>query len=159
MSETTETTASWREKIIDEHRLLEQSVERIRQALEPPRPEIGQPGAHAWASELSRQLVELHDQLCRHFRYEEQSGMMEELKERHPRATGDIDDLLAEHAALLSKSRRVINSLLSYSEDDVVRGAGLRRRMTGLLDRLDQHERRENSLIMDLAFSDLGLGD
>ncbi len=79
--------------------------------------------------------------------------------ERHPRASGEVDILVEEHARMLADSRRVIDLLLSYSEDDAVRGIGLRRRMNAILDRLDQHERRENSLIFDLAFSDLGQGD
>ena len=155
----TKTTESWREKILDDHRALDQAVRAVRSALEKRRPEIGQRGAHAWASELSRQLVDLHDQLCRHFRYEEQSGMMEDLTESHPRTSTQVGALLDEHTAILAESRACIDALLSYSEDDAARGAGLRRWMMAMLYRLDEHERRENSLIVDLAFSDLGLGD
>ena len=152
-------SADWREKILDDHRALDQAVAAIRRSIERPRPEIGQPGAHAWASELSQGLVDLHDQLCRHFRYEEQSGMMEDLMASHPRASGQVDTLVEEHVAMLAESRGVIAALLSYSEDQAELGIGLRRRMTAMLDRLEEHERRENSLVMDLAFSDLGLGD
>lgn len=152
-------TETWRDKILDEHRALDQAVTGLRQALTRPRPEIGQAGAHSWASALSRQLVDLHDQLCRHFRYEEQSGMMEELRQCHPRATTQVDVLAEEHVTMLAESRRVIAALLHYSEDDAARGVGLRRRLAAMLDGLEEHERRENALIMDLSFSDLGLGD
>ena len=77
----------------------------------------------------------------------------------HPRASGQVDTLVEEHAAMLAESRGVIAALLAYSEDQAELGIGLRRRMTEMLDRLEEHERRENSLVMDLAFSDLGLGD
>lgn len=152
-------TETWREKILDEHRALDDGVRRIRRALERPRPELGEIGAHSWASEISQKLLDLHDQLCRHFRYEEESGMIRELKETHPRASAEVDTLVEEHAALLEDCRRMIGALLSYSEDDAIQGVGLRRHMRAMLDRLDKHERQENSLIIDLACSDLGLGD
>ncbi len=152
-------TETWREKVVEDHRQLNEAVAGIRRLLEEPRPEIGQPGAHAWASEMSRRMVELHDHLCRHFRYEEQGGMMEDLMESHPRATGKVETLVDEHATMLEESRWMIGALLSYSEEAERSGAGLRQRLSAMLDRLEEHERHENSLIMDLAFDDLGLGD
>ena len=152
-------TEDWRERILDDHRALSQAVAAIRRSIDRPRPGVGQPGAHTWASQLSQELVDFHDQLCRHFRYEEQSGIMEELMASHPRASGQVDTLVEEHAAMLAESRGVIAALLAYSEDRAELGIGLRRRMTAMLDRFEEHERRENSLIMDLALSDLGLGD
>lgn len=152
-------TETWRQKIIEEHRELNEKVERLRGYLRKPRPELGSAGSHLWASELSQQLVELHDQLCRHFRYEEKSGMMEDIMRRHPRATGQVDELLDEHTVMLDESRELVTLLLAYSEDSKSADVRLRRRLNKLLDQLGEHERNENSLIMDLAYNDLGLGD
>ena len=152
-------TETWRQKILDEHRELEEKILELRSTLRKPRPELGTAGSHVWASEVSRKLVDLHDQLCRHFRYEEESGMMEDLMKRHPRASGQVDELRAEHSEMLAESRELVALLMAYSEDSKSAGVGLRRRLGALLDLLGQHERHENSLIMDLAYSDLGLGD
>ncbi|MDH3744742.1 MAG: hemerythrin domain-containing protein [Acidobacteriota bacterium] len=161
MQKTAQKTATeiWRQQVLEEHRLLNRTVAELRDFLERPRPKVGKEGSHTWAADLSKRLADLHDLLFRHFRFEERGGMMEEVVESHPRATGQVDNLLDEHTAILKESREIMAAALSYSEGNAGDERRLRRRLTALLDQLGEHERIENTLIMDLAYHDLGLGD
>lgn len=152
-------TEEWIDQVLDEHRELREALARLRGFLEGPRPEVGQKGAHRWSSELSSQLVTLHDKLFRHFRYEDDSGMVETLTQRHPRATRRIEELSDEHPAMLQEIRNLTFELLAYSEGRPRGDTAFRRRLTTLLDQLDRHERDETDLIQRLEYRDLGAGD
>lgn len=152
-------TDTWRNQVLEEHRMLNETIANLREFLDLPRPGLGREGAHGWASDLSKRLADLHDLLFRHFRYEEQGGMMEELVQSHPRATGQVDNLLDEHTEILESSRKIMSAVLAYSEAAAGADTRLRTRLSKLLDQLGEHERTENTLIMDLAYYDLGLGD
>lgn len=150
---------AWRERVLKEHRMLNQTVGDLRRFLAMPRPEMGEAGAHTWATDLSKRLADLHDLMFRHFRFEEKGGMMEDLVVSHPRATGQVDSLLDDHTRILEESRKIMAAVLAYSDGSATSERKLRRRLVTLLDRFSEHERAENDLIMDLAYHDLGLGD
>ena len=63
------------DRVLAEHRALDTQVGELETFLDAPRPTIGKVGFHTWAADLSGRLVRLHDELFRHFRFEEQSGM------------------------------------------------------------------------------------
>ena len=130
MPETT-TTHEWIETVLEEHRQLNAMVADLRLFLEAPRPEVGQKGAHAWSTELTRHLVQLHDALFRHFREEEEGGMMEELTEAHPRATGAVEGLVHDHEKILkdcvaARPRRWSTPMVSSPPTPLCAGASSR---------------------------------
>jgi len=150
---------TWAQQVLDEHRELRQKKDRLREYLEEPRPAAGTTGAHTWAAGLARQLVAFHDELFRHFRFEDEGGMVEEIKTRHPRVTGDIERLVGEHPELLGEVRKLMNEVLTYSEGHEPEDPSLRRRVKVLLNRIERHECEETCMIHDLELQDLGLGD
>ena len=150
---------TWAEQVLDEHRELRRKKDELRDYLRRPRPETGATGAHTWAAGLATQLVALHDELYRHFRFEEEGGMAEEIETRHPRATVDVERLMGEHPALLKKVRSLMDEVLTYSEGRAIEDPSLRQRVTRFLNRLERHECGETCMIHDLALLDLGLGD
>ena len=154
-----QSTDRWRKKVAEEHRLLHQSMAGLRSTLRRLEPATDELGPPAWAADLSRQLVEFHDLLGRHFRFEEKGGMMEDLMESEPRSTGQVHELIEEHAAVLDENRSLIALLLSDFEDAPAVCEDVRRRLSSMLDLLSEHERKENALVMDLALDDLGSGD
>ena len=85
--------------------------------------------------------------------------MMEDLMESEPRSTGQVHELIEEHAAVLAENRALINLLLSDVEDAPAANQDIQRRLSSMLDLLSEHERKENALVMDLALDDLGSGD
>ena len=155
MPETT-TTHEWIEKVLEEHRQLNAMVADLRLFLEAPRPEVGQKGAHVWSTELTRRLVQLHEALFCHFREEEEGGMMEELTEAHPRATGAVAGLVQEHEEMLRDLRRCTSGAMEYSDGVEPDDAALRRRITCILDCLHKHEVAETDLIQRLEYEEIG---
>ena len=112
------------QQVLEEHRQLEASIAAMRAFLEQPRPDIGDEAARDWSAQLSKDLVELHHLLVRHFRYEEDGGMMTDLSEKHPRADRWVDDLVDEHRELLHDVRSITESVMFYEEGRRAREPG-----------------------------------
>ena len=158
MPETT-TTHEWIKTVLEEHRRLNAMVADLRQFLETPRPPVGKKGAHTWSTDLTRRLVRLHDSLYRHFQEEEEGGMMEELTEAHPRATGAVESLVDEHEQILKDLRRCTNGAMEYADGVEPRNPALRTRIAAILDCLHRHEVEETDLIQRLEYEMVGVGD
>ena len=141
---------------LDEHQELRGIVAALEMFLELPRPEIGQKGYHTWASDLSGRLMGLHDKLFRHFRSEEEGGLLEELSSMNPRASGRIDALEGQHGEILEGIRTVMSASMRYSEGKEPADPRLRLRVKKVLELASEHERVETELIQELLYSDLG---
>jgi hypothetical protein len=155
----TKTTHEWIQTVLEEHRQLNAMVADLRSFLEQPRPAPGAKGAHAWSTELTRRQVVLHDALFRHFREEEEGGMMEELTEAHPRATGAVEGLVHDHERILKELRRCTTAAMEYSEARAPADLPLRRRLGQILDCLHEHEVEETDLIQRLEYEMIGAAD
>lgn len=153
------TTRAWVDRVLQEHRDLRQLITELRSFLDVPRPSLGESGFHTWAAGLSERLVKLHNELFRHFRFEEQGGMLEDLEREHPRAKRAVHDVLAEHPRMLRAARRLVADTLRYAEGREPEDRKLRRRVTRLLNQLTEHERAENDLILSLELDDIGAAD
>ena len=127
--------------------------------VEQPRPGAGDPGGHAWAVDLSKLLVTLHDKLVGHFHHEEQGGLFETLASREPGAIRQIDRLKGEHGEILDHVRELMSGALKYSEGAPTDDPHLRQRVTAVLDRLGAHEIAETELMQIVEYRDLGTGD
>jgi hypothetical protein len=144
------------EKILEQHEELRGEIRDLREFLDMPRPEIGVKGYHTWAATLSEKALKLHDKLFRHFRDEEEDGVLEELAMRHPGSTGKIEALKGEHGEILGGVRKVVDDTLSYSAGKEPPDARLRQRIHGILDKLGEHEATETELIQNIEYQDLG---
>jgi regulator of replication initiation timing len=149
----------WVEQMLAEHAKLRATLDDVRSFLDEPRPEPGSKGSHTWATTMSQHLVKLHDQLYRHFRAEEQEGMMRDLATRFPRAWRRVEMMLGEHAVILSEMRQLMSSAMEYGEGIRPEDTRLRRRLTSVLDRLDTHESGETELMQRMLYNDIGTGD
>lgn len=152
-------TEKWTDEVLRQHRELNQLVADLRLFLEDPRPEVNKKGSHSWAADLAGRLVRLHDALFRHFRFEEEGGMVEDVALRHPRAASAIDGIVAEHPVMLRQLRQLMTATLTYSEGQTPEDPGLRARVGTLLDCLEKHERNETELLQCLESQDLGAMD
>jgi hypothetical protein len=147
------------QQVSEEHRELRRKVFELREFLKMPRPRPGEPGAHTWAAALLQQLASFHDELCRHFRFEDEGGMVEDMVREHPRVANAAEALAAEHPELLGEVRWLMNDTLTYSEGHRPEDRALRRRTTDLLDCLRKHEQAEIEMIHRLECDDIGVGD
>jgi hypothetical protein len=152
-------TDQWAAQVLEEHEHLRELIADLKTFLEAPRPEVGVKGAHTWSSELSQRLVTLHDELFRHFRFEEEGGMVEELSVAHPRFADRIDEVVSEHPQMLKAVRNIMVDALSYSEGEKPEDPQLRRRVLAVLDQLSEHERKETDLIQRAEYRDTGAAD
>ena len=157
MTETV--TQSWVETVLAQHRHLNSVVADLKDFLFAPRPEAKEKGSHTWAVELSQRLLSLHDELFRHFRFEEETGVMEEVQLEHPEAAGKLHEILDEHPDFLKQLRQIVSDVLSYSEGVSPQDARIRRRITNLLDKLHHHEQEENHLFQRIEYRDLEAAD
>ena len=149
----------WIEQVLAEHRYLREAVDDTREFLDLPRPGLGAKGSHTWAVELSQRLVHLHDELFRHFRFEEKAGVIEDLTLRHPEAARELEEVLGEHPEMLREIRRITSDVLAYSDGERPEDPRLRRRIADLLEALSKHEEHETHLIQRLEYRDFGTGD
>jgi iron-sulfur cluster repair protein YtfE (RIC family) len=145
--------------ILEQHTELRDLTAKLREFLQQPRPEIGKPGSHTWASSLAATLTQYHDKIFRHFREEEQSGFLDELQEMHPHALHAIETLRQEHDRILADLRAIMAAALVYSEGKPLTSPRLRRWTLSLLDRIAHHEREETELFQEVHYHDLGIGD
>ena len=153
------TTHEWMRTVLEEHRQLRAMIGDLRAFLEAPRPAVGEKGAHTWSTELTSRLVKLHDALYRHFQEEEEGGMMEELMEAHPRATGAVEELVHDHEQILKDFRRCTTGAMEYADGVEPREPRLRRSITEILDCLHRHEVEETDLIQRLEYEMVGAAD
>jgi hypothetical protein len=149
----------WIEEVLEEHKRLRVMIAEIRQILSQPRPDPGLPGAHSWAADLSVRLVKLHDELFRHFRFEESAGLVEDVIERHPRAMDRLEAIVGQHPHMLRELRSIMSDALTYSEGKMPEDPRLRQRTLSLLDDLHRHEQEETDLFQRLEYRDHGAMD
>jgi hypothetical protein len=146
-------------EVLEQHRDIEGTIEKLKQFLEQPRPEIGVKGSHTWANQLAADLLVLHDKIFRHFREEEKSGFLEEITLREPQAIRTVETLRRDHDRILSELRELMSSAIVYSEEKMPESPRLRKWTLSLLDRLAQHEYEETELFQKVQYLDHGVGD
>lgn len=157
MTETV--TRKWVESVLEQHRHLRTVVAELEAFVDAPRPETGVTGSHSWAVDLSRGLLSLHDELFRHFRFEEEAEMMDEILEAHPEAANQLKEVLGEHPAMLSQLRLIVVDVLSYSEGVGSGDPQIRRRISDLIGAFHRHEQEENHLFQRIEYRDVGAAD
>ncbi len=135
------------DSILEEHRELLQEVHDLQDFLEAPRPRPASRSAMKWATGLSEKLLRLHDKLVAHFRAEEESGALDELRHRHPQALDDIALLQDEHEEVLQELRIILEACMVYAQGRPVEKPHLRRQILDVLHKLRRHERCESDLI------------
>lgn len=107
-------------------------------------------------SVLLKRLAEFRGLLERHFVVEEApDGFYETLRINAPRHIAKIDQMKREHSAFLADLDRVIArvKVCLAAKGEVLREA------QALTRRLWDHETREDSLLLDSIYTDLGQGD
>jgi len=150
---------AWLGQVLKDHGELMRLLTEFREFLVAPRPEIGIQGSHTWAATCACQLVDLHEKLFRHFRFEEQDGVLRDLAEYNPRALPEVEALEQEHPEMLEQLRVLVSDVLKYSEGQPPEDSRIRGRISGVLDQLAQHEKVEMELIQRVANREIGEGD
>ncbi len=136
------------QEIRKEHEALIALMRRLQAEVIAPR--------HSWTL-LAEDLRVFLKHLRRHFELEEEGGFMEDILWRWPQAASQVDALRAEHTRLLQEAERLI-----HRSDQVMNGPPARAWAEAchrLLSAIREHERKENRLIQELFYIDVGGGD
>ncbi len=152
-------TREWVETVLEQHRHLHTVVAGLEEFLDEPRPKAGVKGSHSWAVALSQRLLSLHDEFFRHFRFEEETDVMEEILVNHPEAAHKLNEVLDEHPEMLRELRRIASDVLSYSEGVRPEDPKIRRRIAELLAAFHHHEEEENHLMQRIEYRDVAAAD
>jgi hypothetical protein len=134
-------------KLYEEHRHLEQTLERLRALLSgTPQP--------ATAVSL---IDDIHGQLVSHFAHEEKGGYFAELLASKPRLRGEAERLLAHHPELLERLEEVRAEASRATETGDCRT--LSAAFDRFFERFEEHEHREESLLQGAHGTDIGATD
>ena len=106
-------------------------------------------------------LAELRDQLAMHFALEEAYGYFDDPIRVAPRLSALASALREEHQVLYAMIRDLADDVDELSRTESLSENGLRvvERFGEYYDRFQQHENRENELILEAYDSDIGTGD
>ena len=102
--------------------------------------------------ELRTRLGAAHAHIAEHFRFEEQNGYMDAVRKREPRLERTIQQLVEEHGQL----RRSLDALIGEATAATSLGDTLREEIREWIERVRQHEIRENDLVQDAFNLDIG---
>ncbi len=114
-----------------------------------------QPGSGANLVQIGTQLAAIHRHITVHFAFEEQQGWIDVVRRQEPRWEHAIGQLVQEH-------RQLANSLETLTEEaDAAKNLSqiLCEKILRWIDRVIDHETRENELFEDALATDLGAGD
>ena len=101
-------------------------------------------------------LAELRELLVLHFAREEgEDGLVTIVTADAPRHIHTLQELMAEHGDIL----KVIDSLRERIKKCLAESAGICEDSGSLIEMLQSHEARENEIISDALYTDLGDGD
>ena len=129
-------------RIAEEHRELQQTLRQLEQATETGR--------------IASLLESLHSQLELHFSEEEaDDGLAEAIPVSTPHHRRELEHLFDEHRLFISRIGTLSNRL-RLIEANI---ADLHDDMKTLCTDLRRHEARENSLLTEAVFTDVGTGD
>jgi len=117
--------------------------------------EIVQPGSGANLMQVSKQLAATDRHITDHFGLEEQHGWIDVVRRQEPRWEHAIGQLVQEHRQLVKSLKTLIE------EADAAQSLNLLlcEKILRWIERVIDHETRENELFEDAFVTDLGAGD
>jgi hypothetical protein len=104
---------------------------------------------------LRSRLETAHKHILEHFRFEEQDGYMDTVRNHEPRLGHSIDELAKEHGQLMNE----MDALLTEAAAASCINEPLRTKVSEWINHVRQHETRENQLVQDAFNLDIGLED
>jgi len=105
--------------------------------------------------ELCARLDATHTHLAEHFRLEEQNGYMDAVRKREPRLERKVQLLAEEHPQLAQS----LEALIREAKVATSLGDAIREEVRAWVERVRQHEARENQLVQDAFNLDISAED
>lgn len=132
-----------KDAVLAEHRALREILARMREAEK--------------REDLVARLLEFRSATRQHFDGEEApGGFYENVILSAPRHQAALEDLREEHGRFLMEAERLTLTARECPDEELDR---LRTDVRSLVERLDDHEARENEILLEVMNTDLGAGD
>ncbi len=122
----------------------------LRELAQAARPSSGE-----GLADLRARLVATQTHVTEHFRFEEQNGYMDAVREREPRLERAVRQLAEEHRQLAQS----LEVLIGQAGAATSLGDSLREEVQEWVERARRHELRENDLVQDAFNLDIGAED
>jgi hypothetical protein len=106
-------------------------------------------------AELRVRLGATQAHITEHFGFEEQNGYMDAVRKREPRLEREVQELAEEHGQL----RQSLDALIGQTRAATSVSDALRDKIREWIERVRQHEFRENDLVQDAFNQDIGVED
>lgn len=129
------------------HAALLRDFRRLEESLKGP--VLDSPAA------LGTRLRTTRDDLQAHFHFEEVDGYMDAVRRQAPQFERVVNQLAEEHIQLMQSLDSLIEFLSAASTVD----EPIRDRVRQWIDRVRQHEARENDVVQEAALMDIGAED
>jgi hypothetical protein len=107
------------------------------------------------ASELAAGLTATRKHIQAHFRFEEDNGYLDAVRQREPRLERAIDQLANEHRCL----SQGLDALITTTQSAAHMTDALRDGVRGWIEQVRQHETREDELVQDAFNLDINAED
>jgi hypothetical protein len=128
------------------HEALQAELRKLEQAVSP--------SSREGLVEIRARLAAARTHIAEHFRVEEENGYLHALKDE-PRLERAVHQLAKEHGQL----SQLLDRLLGEARVAPSLGDTLREEIAGWIERLRQHEHRENDLVQGTLNMDIGAED
>ncbi len=116
-------------------------------------------GFEIWLGELRREFEHLRAHHSRHMAYEEEGGYLAPVLERRPTLSMEVERLRSEHAQLGRIMTALHATLAELSADDRLLLRDCCSRIGMLLSYIEEHEGRENLIVLSVFTNDIGTKD
>lgn len=141
------TEASVAEALSRAHGALLADLRKLEEAVRP--------SSEEGLTELSARLGATRAHITEHFRFEEQNGYMDTVRKREPRLERIIEQLAEEHRQLAQS----LDAIIEQARAVTSRIDTIREEVRGWVERVRQHETRENHLVQDAFNLDISAED
>jgi hypothetical protein len=117
--------------------------------------EAARPASGEGTTELRARLGATRTHVVEHFRFEEENGYLDAVRQREPRLERAVQQLADDHRRLARSLDALVEEARAAARlDDTFRG-----KVRAWMEQLRQHEVRENDLIQDAFNTDIGAED
>lgn len=113
------------------------------------------PASRKGLAELRAWLTATKVHITEHFRFEEENGYMDAVRQREPRLERNIQHIADEHRQLAE----ALDALIKASRTAASVEDGLCQEVRAWIEHIRQHEARENELIQNAFNLDIGMDD
>jgi hypothetical protein len=133
--------------LMEAHHSLLEDLRHLERAIALPARELTIP--------IVPQLEKVQYHITEHFRFEEQDGYMEAVRQREPQREREIDQLLEEHRHLAES----LKALLAEAQEPGKLSAALAEKTRTWVEQVRRHEAHENRLVQQVFNQDISAED